>query len=106
MRRPIEQVKRQGGVQYCVLIWNILNMVLFFFLAVNNDLVRGTKNRTIFQIFDYFSFFMALMTVFFYVMIWRDPGYVPKRKNFLKLLDKLLEENYHLDYVCVHCETL
>jgi len=35
-----------------------------------------------------------------------DPGYVPKQPNFLRLLKQLIAENYHLDYVCVPCETL
>ena len=35
-----------------------------------------------------------------------DPGYVKKYTNFLSLLKRLIAENYHLDYVCVPCETL
>lgn len=35
-----------------------------------------------------------------------DPGYVPTSKDFQQLLQKLISEEYHLDYVCVYCENL
>lgn len=44
--------------------------------------------------------------VFYFLTIAMDPGYVKKQPNFLQLLKKLISENYHLDYVCVPCETL
>lgn len=49
---------------------------------------------------------MISITLIFYILTLKDPGFVPKRKNFHKLVEKLLAENYHLDYVCIHCETL
>jgi len=46
------------------------------------------------------------MTMVFYGLTMINPGYVETQPNFEQLLVKLIEENYHLDYVCVPCETL
>ena len=35
-----------------------------------------------------------------------DPGYVEKSHNFQALLQQLISEEYHLDYICVYCENL
>jgi palmitoyltransferase len=47
-----------------------------------------------------------IMTMVFYGLTMINPGYVETQPNFEQLLVKLIQENYHLDYVCVPCETL
>lgn len=42
----------------------------------------------------------------FYCMTRIDPGYVHSKKNFLGLIERLVDEELHLDYVCVNCEIL
>lgn len=43
---------------------------------------------------------------FYLLTVFQEPGYVPRHDNFLDLLEKLVMENFHLDYVCVYCENL
>jgi len=46
------------------------------------------------------------MAIFFYFLVLINPGYVPKQRNFMGLLERLLDEKFYLDYVCVYCENL
>lgn len=41
------------------------------------------------------------LAIIFYCLTLIDPGYVPKSDDFLGLLERLVDENYHLDYVCI-----
>ena len=46
------------------------------------------------------------MAIFFYCLTLIDPGYVPLKKDFLGLMERLVEEELHLDYICINCENL
>ena len=56
--------------------------------------------------FIFCSIFFGLTVVFYVLTVFSDPGYVPRSENFLELLDKMVDENLHLDYICVYCENL
>ena len=56
--------------------------------------------------FIFCSIFFGLTVVFYVLTVFSDPGYVPRSENFLDLLDKMVNENFHLDYICVYCENL
>ena len=55
---------------------------------------------------------MVLNTIFFslaitfYCLTLIDPGYVPLKKDFLGLMERLVDEELHLDYICINCENL
>ena len=49
--------------------------------------------------------FFAL-AIIFYCLTLIDPGYVPLKKDFLGLMERLVDEELHLDYVCINCENL
>ena len=49
--------------------------------------------------------FFAL-AIIFYCLTLIDPGYVPLKKDFLGLMERLVDEELHLDYICINCENL
>jgi len=49
--------------------------------------------------------FFAL-AILFYCLTLIDPGYVPLKKDFLGLMERLVDEELHLDYICINCENL
>lgn len=51
------------------------------------------------------TIFFAL-AIIFYCLTLIDPGYVPLKKDFLGLMERLVDEELHLDYVCINCENL
>ena len=51
------------------------------------------------------TFFFAL-SILFYCLTLIDPGYVPMKRDFLGLMERLVNEELHLDYVCINCENL
>ena len=82
-------------------------MSLLSLKTVNSNSHAGdAHSNTQLEVLGIFAAIMVIFTVLFYLLCLTDPGYVPKQKNFLKLLERLVAENFHLDYVCVHCETL
>jgi DHHC palmitoyltransferase len=44
--------------------------------------------------------------VIFYCLTLINPGYVPAREDFIQVLQKMLQESLHLDYLCIQCENL
>ena len=46
------------------------------------------------------------LAIFFYCLTLIDPGYVPMKKDFLGLMERLVNEELHLDYICINCENL
>ena len=51
------------------------------------------------------TIFFAL-AIIFYCLTLIDPGYVPLKKDFLGLMERLVDEELHLDYICINCENL
>jgi len=50
------------------------------------------------------SFFA--LSILFYCLTLIDPGYVPNKRDFLGLMERMVNEELHLDYVCINCENL
>ena len=46
------------------------------------------------------------LAILFYCLTLIDPGYVPLKKDFLGLMERLIDEELHLDYICINCENL
>jgi hypothetical protein len=104
MTRPIEKVQRGRGCQMSVLCFNLF-VLLVFVVAGYEDWI--TKTHETWQIVGFsISAFFFCSTICFYALTLIDPGYVEPQQNFQLLLDRLMAENYHLDYVCIPCESL
>ena len=107
LTRPIEKVERTTTVQVFMLIFDVINMAFFIIAASYNQHLRFLEN-------DYLKdeITILLNTVFFglsilfYCLTLIDPGYVPKKRDFLGLVEKIISEELHLDYVCINCENL
>ena len=107
LTRPIEKVERTTTVQVFMLIFDVINMAFFIIAASYNQHLRFLEN-------DYLKdeITILLNTVFFglsilfYSLTLIDPGYVPKKRDFLGLVEKIISEELHLDYVCINCENL
>ncbi len=108
MTRPIEKVERNPSLQRSILIFDLVSIVFF--------VVAGLWQQTIAldgEIYTWLTFWYVLSVIFFiftvvfYLLtVFMDPGYVPTATNFQDLLENLIREGYHLDYVCVYCENL
>jgi hypothetical protein len=62
------------------------------------------KNPAIFeyeQILIYASTGSMLLAVLFYCLTLINPGYVPSRDDFIQVLQKMLDDSLHLDYLCI-----
>lgn len=105
MTRPIEKVNRTAGCQQLSLLFNLF-IVAVFILAGVTDYVHFKGETYAIVILSIACAFFGLTIVFYALTTGLDPGYVKKQPNFLRLLKRLIAENYHLDYVCVPCETL
>lgn len=77
-----------------------------FALFVLSGILNYESVRIDLILLIYAATFFALTIIFYFLTVTKDPGYVKKQPNFLRLLKQLIAENYHLDYVCVPCETL
>lgn len=40
-------------------------------------------------------------SIIFYILCLINPGYVASREDFIKILERMLNETLHLDYVCI-----
>jgi hypothetical protein len=90
-----------------MLLFDVINMS-FFVIAASystsskwNDSKQEVSNSLI--IANTVSFTLAIL---FYCLTLSDPGYVPLKKDFLGLMERLVDEELHLDYVCINCENL
>lgn len=106
MTRPIEKVERRSTLQITVLIWDIINALLFGMAAIILFAEGWDHDIYGIEVLNCLVAVFILVTILFYFLTMIDPGYVPKQQNFIKLLQRLLQEQYHLDYICVHCEAL
>ena len=84
---------------------NLLVLCLFVLAGIRN--FQQHKDHYLNSVVLIFTALFFIFSIVFYLLtISLDPGYVTKQPNFLQLLAKLVSENYHLDYVCIPCETL
>lgn len=105
MTRPIEKAHRTAGCQQISLLVNLFTVAVFI-LAVVVDYVQYRGETEALPMLLVACAFFGLTCVFYVLTTGLNPGYVEKQPNFLRLLKRLIAENYHLDYVCVPCETL
>lgn len=105
MTRPIEKVERDSGCQQISMCLNLFSVIVFTIAGIFDYIQHKQNQRAIILIAVACGFF-SITLIFYALTILLDPGYVQKQPNFLRLLKRLIAENYHLDYVCVPCETL
>ena len=107
LTRPIEKVERTTTTQVIMLLFDVINMSFFVIAASYNQGASISEHRkasnTTLVIMNTFFFALA---IFFYCLTLIDPGYVPLKKDFLGLMERLVDENFHMDYICINCENL
>ena len=107
LTRPIEKVERTTTTQVIMLLFDVVNMSFFVIAASYNQSSEvsskqeNTNNATVVLNTIFFA-----LAIFFYCMTLIDPGYVPLMKDFLGLMERLVNEELHLDYICINCENL
>lgn len=107
LTRPIEKVERTTTIQVIMLLFDVINMSFFVIAASYNQGSNISDSRekrnTLLVILNTIFFSLA---IFFYCLTLIDPGYVPLKKDFLGLMERLVDENFHMDYVCISCENM
>jgi len=107
LTRPIEKVERSTKLQLGFLVFDFVNIGVFILVATYNAKVQVTTAQSLIdKISTLSSACFFSIAIFFYFLTLINPGYVPKQRNFLGLLERLLNEKFYLDYVCVYCENL
>lgn len=108
MTRPIEKVTRRNTIQISILTFDILNFIVLGVIAFYKTklYIENSSSKKSLEILAIFCLVAFATTILFYLLTLMNPGYVSKQKDFIKLLEKIIYERYHLDYVCVHCENL
>ena len=107
LTRPIEKVERTTTVQVFMLVFGVINMSFFIIAASYNQHLRlldSVYMREEIGIILNTVFFG--LSVLFYCLTLIDPGYVPVKRDFLSLMERMISEELHLDYVCINCENL
>ena len=110
LTRPIEKVERTTTTQVVMLLFDVINMSFFVIAASYNNERQYSSDEELESQED--KALLILNTVFFslailfYCMTLIDPGYVPLKKDFLGLMERLVDEELHLDYICINCENL
>ena len=106
MTRPIEKVKRTQRCQISSLIFNLFVVGVITFIGIY-DLKSSQHQYNIrYSVTYWLQAFFFFGTIVFYGLSMINPGYVQSQPDFTKLLVRLIEYNYHLDYVCIPCGTL
>lgn len=107
LTRPIEKVERTTTTQVIMLLFDVINMSFFVIAASYNQKANISDEQklqdTILVVLNTIFFALA---IFFYCLTLIDPGYVPLKKDFLGLMERLVDEELHLDYICINCENL
>lgn len=105
MTRPIEKVDREAGCQQVSMLLNLTLWIVFTVSGVFDYANHNREQASIILLVIACGLFL-IQLVFYSLTVMLDPGCVQKQPNFLRLLKRLIAENFHLDYVCVPCETL
>lgn len=79
MTRPIQKVERKSNMARCILIFDLINILVFAGIGVwktKNTFTGQTYNAIITQVVLTMFFFM-LTTLFYILVVFVEPGYVP-----------------------------
>ena len=83
---------------------DLIAILCFYVTAYYNLQYQLKQGEEIFYIILSTTF--LTLSILFYSLSLINPGYVAKREDFIVLLENMLEERFHLDYVCIQCENL
>ena len=81
-------------------------VLVFSFIGAYDYFLSPKGFHPGFIVIFWFQTLLLIATLVFYYLSMMNPGYVEPIPNFTSLLVKLIENNYHLDYVCIPCGTL
>ena len=106
-------MKRDPSVMIYGLITNILVMAVFYYGLYQeyswNEYDGG--HEVIFPKFHNAllissGILLTLMIPFYILSIVLNPGYIKPKYDFIKLVEKALDYDEHLDNFCSYCETI
>jgi hypothetical protein len=102
LTRPIEKVERNKITQITAIVFDSVSLLAFVLAASFNQKLKFSSDVYLAE--EYLigvSTVSLVLAIFFYIMTLLDPGYVPKRDDFIPMLERMLNETLHLDYVCI-----
>lgn len=103
LTRPIEKVQRNKITQLTAIAFDVISLLAFVVAASYNQTIKIIL-PTAYKEEEYLigvSTIALILAILFYVLTLMDPGYVPMRDDFISLLERMLNESLHLDYVCI-----
>lgn len=101
--RPIKKVRRTSTVITLASIMNIAICVLFYIkMRDQPNLLPHLHYGLLWS--SMICFVVALPT--FLLASFLQPGFIKPEFDFIKLVDKLLDEGLHLDNLCVYDEVI
>ena len=90
-----------------MLLFDVINMAFFVIAASYNQKTSASSADTAFdKTIVLLSPIFFVIAILFYCCTLKDPGYVPMKRDFLGLMERLVNEELHLDYICINCENL
>jgi palmitoyltransferase len=108
LTRPIEKVERNKITQLTAILFDTICLLAFVAAAFYNQTLKIIA-PTFYKEEEYLfilSSISLVLAILFYILTLTDPGYVQSRDDFIPLLERMLTETLHLDYVCIQCENL
>lgn len=101
--RPIRKVERSPAMIIGCLLLNAVILAAFY-LSCLHDLKKRSVPEIVGISIACFFFIISLFT--FLASITVEPGYLKPKYTFIWLVDNFLENNIHLDNLCVFCEII
>jgi len=107
LTRPIEKVTKSRTTQCVSILVDTIVLLLFAFAAIFSQSIKvHESNQQIETILIAICTGALSFSIIFYILCLINPGYVASREDFIKILERMLNETLHLDYVCIQCENL
>lgn len=83
MTRPIEKVERDPLLQRCVLIFDIINVLIFIACGIwQQSILEGHAGNWLEFWYIMTCIFFTTTVVFYMLTVFGDPGYVETSTNF------------------------
>lgn len=103
--RPIKKVKRSPTIIIGGLLLNAAIVASFYMGLIDNLFNTDSSwlNRSMVLVC---IFFFLCSATFFLASIYVEPGYLVPKFDFLELIDNFLENNIHLENLCVYCQVI
>lgn len=101
--RPIRKVNRSSAVIVGGLALNLLIIAAFYLGLIDHFATAGTVQKVG---ISFCIILFAISFASFLASIFITPGYMTAKFDFVELVDTFLENNIHLDNLCVFCQII